>query len=91
TIESAACEPEVVDFARMLNSMGAKISGAGSPRIIIEGVEALTGVKHRVIPDRIEAGTYMCAAAMTNGDITLDNCPLDAMLAVLDRLERIGV
>ncbi len=91
TIESAACEPEVVDLARMLNSMGAKITGAGSPRIIIEGVESLGAVKHRVIPDRIEAGTYMCAAAMTNGDITLDNCPLDAMLAVLDRLERIGV
>lgn len=91
TIESAACEPEVVDLARMLNAMGARITGAGSPRIIIEGVESLTGVKHRVIPDRIEAGTYMCAAAMTNGDITLDNCPLDAMLAVLDRLERIGV
>jgi UDP-N-acetylglucosamine 1-carboxyvinyltransferase len=90
-IESAACEPEVVDLATMLNAMGARVSGAGSPRITIEGVETLRGVKHRVIPDRIEAGTYMCAAAMTNGDIVLDNCPLDAMLAVLDRLERIGV
>ncbi len=90
-IESAACEPEIVDLARMLNSMGARITGAGSPRIVIEGVESLSGTTHRVMPDRIEAGTYMCAAAITNGDITLDNCPLDAMLAVVDRLEAVGV
>ncbi|MFN7022421.1 MAG: UDP-N-acetylglucosamine 1-carboxyvinyltransferase [Phycisphaerales bacterium] len=90
-IESAACEPEVVDVAKLLNAMGARIRGAGSPRIIIDGVESLGGAEHRVIPDRIEAGTYMCAAAMTNGDITLDNCPMDALMAACDAFERIGL
>ncbi|MBC7833609.1 MAG: UDP-N-acetylglucosamine 1-carboxyvinyltransferase [Phycisphaerales bacterium] len=90
-IESAACEPEVVDVARLLMAMGARIYGAGSPRITIEGVESLRGATHRVIPDRIEAGTYMCAAAITNGDLTLDNCPVDVLLAAIDRLERAGV
>lgn len=90
-IESAACEPEVVDLARLLNAMGARIRGAGSPRITIDGVESLMGTDHRVIPDRIEAGTYMCAAAMTNGDITLDNCPMDALMAAVDSLERVGL
>jgi UDP-N-acetylglucosamine 1-carboxyvinyltransferase len=90
-IECAACEPEVVDLANMLNAMGARIRGAGSPRIIIDGVEGLKGVEHRIIPDRIEAGTYMCAAAITNGDITLENCPIDALMAVVDALQRIGV
>lgn len=90
-IESAACEPEIVDLARLLNTMGARIRGAGSPRIVIDGVESLSAAEHRVIPDRIEAGTYMCAAAMTNGDITLDNCPMDALMAACDSLERIGL
>lgn len=97
-IECAACEPEVVDLANLLNRMGARIRGAGSPRIIIDGVEALGrggggggGVDHRVIPDRIEAGTYMCAAAITNGDITLENCPVDALMAAIDTLGKIGV
>lgn len=91
TIECAACEPEVVDLAAMLNAMGARIRGAGTPRIVVEGVEALSGVEHRVIADRIEAGTFMAAAAITNGQLVLDNCPLDAMMAVTDCLERIGV
>jgi UDP-N-acetylglucosamine 1-carboxyvinyltransferase len=90
-IESAACEPEVVDLAKLLNAMGARVRGAGSPRITIDGVETLSGAEHRVIPDRIEAGTYMCAAAMTNGDITLDNCPGDALMAATDAFERIGL
>lgn len=90
-IESAACEPEVVDLAKLLNAMGARVRGAGSPRITIDGVESLAGVEHRVIPDRIEAGTYMCAAAMTNGDITLDNCPMDALMAASDTLGRVGL
>jgi len=90
-IESAACEPEIVDLARLLNRMGARIRGAGSPRIIINGVESLGGADHRVIPDRIEAGTFMVAAAITNGDITLENCPVDALLAATHLLERIGV
>src|SRR5690606_19209870 len=68
-IESAACEPEIVDLANLLIEMGAKIEGAGSPRITIQGVEQLGGADHRVIPDRIEAGTFMCAAAITNGSL----------------------
>ena len=90
-IESAACEPEVAALADLLNEMGARITGAGGPRIIVHGVDQLGGAEHHVIPDRIEAGTWMCAAAMTNGDITLDNCPLDALMAVCDRLATIGV
>ncbi len=90
-IESAACEPEIVDLANMLNSMGANISGAGSPRITIQGVEALGGTTHRVMPDRIEAGTYMCAAAITGSDLTLENCPLDAMMSAVDTLGHMGV
>ena len=90
-IESAACEPEVVDLARMLNAMGARIEGAGAPRITIHGVESLGGADHSVIPDRIEAGTFICAAAITNGTVTLENCPIDALLAAIDRLERVGV
>ncbi len=90
-IESAACEPEVVDLAEFLNAMGAKISGAGSPRIIIEGVDQLTGTAHEVIPDRIEAGTFMMAAAITNGDIHLANCRLDHLMAVIYKLRQVGV
>ena len=90
-IESAACEPEIVDLANMLNAMGAKISGAGSPRITIVGVESLGGTTHRVMPDRIEAGTYLCAAAVTGSELTLENCPLDAMMSAVDTLGHMGV
>lgn len=90
-IESAACEPEVVDLARLLTAMGARIEGAGSPRVTVHGVERLGGADHTVIPDRIEAATYMCAAAITNGSLVLENCPLDGMLAVVDRLEAVGI
>ncbi len=90
-IECAACEPEIVDLAKMLTAMGARIEGAGSPRIRITGVESLGGVDHRVIPDRIEAGTYMCAAAITGGELTLEDCPLDALMAATDTLHHIGV
>jgi len=90
-IESAACEPEIVDLAAMLNEMGAHITGAGSPRITIEGVDALQGVTHEVMPDRIEAGTLIMAAAITGGKLRLSNCPLDSMAAVLDRLHEMGV
>ncbi len=91
TIEAAACEPEVVDVARLLSQMGAQIEGAGTPRLVIEGVERLGGATHTVMPDRIEAGTLMCAAAITNSLLTIENCPLDALLAFWDRLEEIGV
>ncbi|RMH14446.1 MAG: UDP-N-acetylglucosamine 1-carboxyvinyltransferase [Planctomycetota bacterium] len=90
-IESAACEPEVVDLARLLNAMGARISGAGTPRIVIEGVDRLGGAEHTVMPDRIEAGTFMCAAAITNGSLTIENTPVDCMIAVLDRLAALGI
>jgi UDP-N-acetylglucosamine 1-carboxyvinyltransferase len=90
-IECAACEPEIVDLADMLNAMGAKITGAGSPRVTIEGVESLGGVDHAIIPDRIEAGTYMCAAAATGSTIELTNCPLDALMSATDRFEAMGV
>lgn len=90
-IESAACEPEIVDLAALLNKMGAKVRGAGSPRIIIEGVSELGPADHAVIPDRIEAGTYIMAAAITNGDLTIDNCPMDALMSVNYVLESAGV
>jgi UDP-N-acetylglucosamine 1-carboxyvinyltransferase len=90
-IESAACEPEIVDLANMLNRMGARIRGAGSPRIIIDGVDALGGCEHRVMPDRIVAGTYAIAAAMTNGDVILDDFPYDSLLAAINHLEEVGV
>jgi UDP-N-acetylglucosamine 1-carboxyvinyltransferase len=90
-IESAACEPEIVDLADLLTKMGAKIKGAGSPRLIIEGVESLSGTEHRIIPDRIEAGTFLCAAAATNGELTIEQFPLDAMFAVIDKLQAVGV
>ncbi|MEL6741875.1 MAG: UDP-N-acetylglucosamine 1-carboxyvinyltransferase, partial [Planctomycetota bacterium] len=90
-IESAACEPEIVDLANLLNAMGARITGAGSPRITIDGVDQLGGTEYRVMPDRIEAGTMMVAAAITAGELTIENCPLDALRAAVDRLEAIGV
>lgn len=90
-IECAACEPEIVDLAKLLTAMGAKVTGAGSPRITIEGVESLRGADHTVIPDRIEAGTLMCAAAITNGDLALENCPLDALMAAREVLTAAGV
>ncbi len=90
-IESAACEPEVVDLANYLNACGARISGHGTPQITIDGVEGLKGVPHRVVADRIEAGTYLIAAAITNGDVQLQGARLEYMRAVVDRLRQMGV
>jgi UDP-N-acetylglucosamine 1-carboxyvinyltransferase len=87
----AACEPEVTDCGNLLNKMGAKITGHGSPEIRIEGVERLHGAEHRIIPDRIECGTFMIAAAISNGELELKNCNLDHLIAVVDRLEEVGV
>ena len=87
----AACEPEVSDCADMLIKMGARIKGHGTPEIRIEGVEKLVGAEHRVIPDRIECGTFMIAAAITNGELALKNCSLDHLIAVTDRLDEVGV
>jgi UDP-N-acetylglucosamine 1-carboxyvinyltransferase len=91
TIEAAACEPEVVDFGRYLIAMGARIDGLGTPFLRIEGVERLRGAEHAIIPDRIEAATLMIAAAITRGDVLLDNVRLDHMTAVLEKLREIGV
>ena len=91
TIESAACEPEIADLARLLNSMGATIKGAGGPRLVIEGVDELGPAVHQVMPDRIVAGTYAAAAAVTNGDVVIDDFPYDSLLAAIDRFNEIGV
>ncbi len=89
-LENAAREPEVIDLANFLNSMGAKISGAGTDKITIEGVEKLSGTKHNVMPDRIETGTYLVAAALTGGKVKLkDTCP-DYLDAVLEKLTEAG-
>lgn len=90
-IESAACEPEVVDLANFLNACGARIIGQGSPRMTIEGVKELRGCEYTVIPDRIEAGTFIIAAAITNGELHIRNCRLEHLLAVVDRLRQMGV
>ena len=89
-LENAAREPEVVDLANFLISMGAKISGAGTDTITIEGVEKLSGTNYQVMPDRIETGTYLVAAAITGGKVTLkDTCP-DYLDAVLEKLSESG-
>lgn len=90
-IESAACEPEVIDLANFLNAMGAKIQGAGSPTITITGVKELHGAEHHVIPDRIEAATYAIAAAVTNGEVTIKGARADHIHAVIDKLQEAGV
>jgi UDP-N-acetylglucosamine 1-carboxyvinyltransferase len=90
-IESAACEPEVVDVANFLIAMGAKIQGAGSPTLTITGVKSLHGAEHHVIPDRIEAATFAIAAAMTNGEVTIKGARADHLHAVIDRMQEAGV
>jgi UDP-N-acetylglucosamine 1-carboxyvinyltransferase len=90
-IENAACEPEVVDLALYLNKMGAKVHGAGSHLITVEGVKKLKGVRHRVIPDRIEAGTYLLAGVMTRGDVIIRDTIPEHNNALIDKLRRAGV
>ena len=90
-IQSAACEPEVVDLADFLNAMGARIVGAGSPTVTITGVHELHGAEHRVIPDRIEAATFAISAAATRGEVTLRGARADHFHAVLDKLREAGV
>jgi UDP-N-acetylglucosamine 1-carboxyvinyltransferase len=89
-IEEAACEPEVVDLANFLNKMGAKIEGAGTDRIVIEGVRELHGAEHRVIPDRIEAGTFLVAAAIAGEGVTVKRVEPEHVRAVTDALARCG-
>ena len=90
-IQSAACEPEVMDLAHFLVAMGARIEGIGSPTLVVRGVERLTGTRWRVIPDRIEAGTLLCAAAMTHGDVVVRGADPSALTAPLSLLQRMGV
>ena len=90
-LKNAAREPEVVDLATCLISMGAKISGVGTSTITIDGVEELHGCRHRVLPDRIETGTYAMAVAMTGGDVLLKGAQANLLQEVLDVLERVGV
>jgi UDP-N-acetylglucosamine 1-carboxyvinyltransferase len=89
-IENAAHEPEIKDVADCLNRMGARIAGAGTSRIVIEGVAKLNGARHRVIPDRIETGTYAMAVAMTGGEVLLENARADLLQAGLDVLVQAG-
>ncbi|MBA4785293.1 MAG: UDP-N-acetylglucosamine 1-carboxyvinyltransferase [Rhizobiales bacterium] len=89
-IDNAAREPEVVDLAKCLNAMGAKISGAGTSTITIEGVTSLSGARHRVLPDRIETGTYAMAVAMTGGDVTLEGTDASLLDTALDALRMAG-
>jgi UDP-N-acetylglucosamine 1-carboxyvinyltransferase len=90
-IENAACEPEVADLARLLAAMGARVRGAGSPRIEVDGVPALGGARHTVIPDRIEAGTLLVAGAITRGDVTVTGIVPEHLSAVLAKLGECGV
>jgi UDP-N-acetylglucosamine 1-carboxyvinyltransferase len=90
-IENAAREPEVVDLANALNAMGARIQGAGTDRVVVKGVEALAGARYRVMPDRIETGTFLCAVAAAGGDVLLRGAAPATLDAVLDKLRETGV
>ena len=91
TINNAAEEPEIEDLAELLNKMGARIKGAGTSVIEIEGVEALGGAEHTIIPDRIETGTFIVAAAITNGEIEIKSCMPEHLTAVIKKLREVGV
>ena len=90
-IENAAMEPEIVDLADCLNAMGARIEGAGTPTLQIQGVSHLNGATHAVMPDRIEAGTYAMAVAMAGGDVTLKGVRCEHLLPLIERLKAAGV
>lgn len=90
-IENAACEPEIVDLANFLNAMGAKIRGAGTDEIRIDGVDILRGTEYTVIPDRIEAGTYMVAAAITRGEVFVEGAISDHLVPLIAKMREMGV
>jgi UDP-N-acetylglucosamine 1-carboxyvinyltransferase len=89
-IECAACEPEVQDLARMLVKMGANVHGIGSPRLVVEGVDRLSGAEHSVIPDRIEAGTHLVAAAATGGDVSVEGARWNDLFSLVHLLREAG-
>jgi len=91
TIVSAACDPEVIDLCHFLTAMGAHIEGIGSPHLVIDGVSRLQGTSYAIIPDRIEAGTFLLAGAITRGEVTATGTAADHLTAVLDKLTEIGV
>ncbi|MGI8467084.1 MAG: UDP-N-acetylglucosamine 1-carboxyvinyltransferase [Pyrinomonadaceae bacterium] len=91
TIHNAAREPEIVDLAELLNKMGARLKGAGTDIIEIEGVENLSGAEHTIIPDRIETGTFIVAAAITEGELEITNCQPAHLAAVIKKLRETGV
>jgi UDP-N-acetylglucosamine 1-carboxyvinyltransferase len=90
-LENAAREPEIQDLAEFLNTCGARITGHGTSVVRIQGVESLHGCSYRVMPDRIEAGTYLVAAGITKGELTLEDCPVDALEAVISKLREMGM
>ncbi|HEV8370908.1 MAG TPA: UDP-N-acetylglucosamine 1-carboxyvinyltransferase [Pyrinomonadaceae bacterium] len=90
-LQNTAREPEIVDLAELLNKMGARVNGAGSETIYIEGVESLSGAEHTIIPDRIETGTFIVAAAITNGELEIKDCRPGHLSAVISKLRAVGV
>ncbi len=90
-MQNCACEPEVADLADLLNKMGASIEGAGTPTIRVKGVAKLHGAKHRIIPDRIEAATFILAGALTDGDLNIEGCEPRHLAALLQKLQEVGV
>ena len=90
-IHNAACEPEVVDLAQLLAAMGAKVEGAGTPTVRVQGVDALHGAEHAVIPDRIETGTFVAACAVAGGEIEVRDCRPEHLRAVIDKFRETGV
>lgn len=91
TIHNAAQEPEILDLAELLNKMGARVKGAGTATIEIDGVENLSGAEHTIIPDRIETGTFIVAAAITQGELEITNCQPEHLTAVIEKLRETGV
>ena len=90
-LHNAACEPEISDLAELLNKMGARVRGAGTRRMEIEGVEALGGAEHTIIPDRIETGTFIAAAAITQGELEIKDCEPLHLVSVIDKFREAGV
>jgi UDP-N-acetylglucosamine 1-carboxyvinyltransferase len=90
-LRNCAREPEITDLANFLNSCGAKITGQGTDTIQIKGVSSLRGTEYRIMPDRVEAGTFLAAAAITGGNCNIINCPVEALSAVITKMEEMGV
>lgn len=90
-LHNSACEPEITDLAELLNAMGARVRGAGTETIEIEGVESLGGAEHTIIPDRIETGTLIIAAAITRGELEITHCRPDHLTSIIDKLREVGV